>query len=76
MNINIHRDGQQYGPFTLEQVQGYVSDGTLLPTTDLAWHEGMAEWEPLQSVVARLVSTSSPIPPPPPPPPFTNTLRV
>jgi hypothetical protein len=54
MNISIYRDGQQYGPYTLEQVQEYVSDGTLIPASDLAWHDGMTEWLPLNDVLSQL----------------------
>jgi hypothetical protein len=73
MNISIHRDGQQYGPYTLEQVQQHVADGTLLPATDLAWCEGMTEWEPLQSVVARLVPAPPPVPQSLVPPPLESS---
>ena len=38
MNIHIQRDGQQMGPYPLEQVNEYLAQGTLLPT-DPAWHE-------------------------------------
>ena len=43
MNIHIQRDGQQMGPYTLEQINEYLTQGALL-ATDSAWHEGMIEW--------------------------------
>ena len=44
MNYYISRDGQQFGPYTLAEVQRYVADGNIL-LTDLAHSEGMAGWE-------------------------------
>lgn len=41
MDIYIHRDGQQQGPFTLEQLQGM----DLTPDTPV-WYEGLADWQP------------------------------
>jgi GYF domain 2 len=49
MQIFIHRDGQQYGPYPIERVPGYIASGDLLPS-DLAWHEGAADWMPLGQV--------------------------
>ena len=49
MNIYITRNGQQLGPYTLEQIQSQVNSGALLPA-DLAWCEGMANWAPLSDV--------------------------
>ena len=43
MDIHIQRDGQQMGPYTLEQINEYLTQGALL-ATDSAWHEGMIEW--------------------------------
>jgi hypothetical protein len=68
MDILIHRDGQQYGPYTLELLQEYVSKGTLIPATDLAWYEGMGEWLPLKDVLLRLTPAAPPTPQPSGPP--------
>ena len=43
MQIYLSRDGQQMGPYSLEQIQACLADGSVLPT-DLAWHEGMTDW--------------------------------
>ena len=51
MNIHISRDGQQFGPYTLEDAQTHLASGSLLPH-DLAWVEGATEWRPLSEVVA------------------------
>ena len=49
MLIYINRNGQQFGPFTLEQVNGALATGQLL-ATDLAFYEGLPQWVPLSQV--------------------------
>ena len=41
--IHVTRDGQDFGPFEIEAVNGYLQDGFLFPT-DLAWYKGLARW--------------------------------
>ena len=36
--IHVMRDGQQFGPYTIEDINTYLAQGTLLPT-DQAWYE-------------------------------------
>ena len=50
MKIHISRDGQQFGPYSPDQVREYLSTGEILPT-DLAWHEGAADWLPVKDVL-------------------------
>lgn len=76
MQIHINRAGQQLGPFSIEEVNRKLSDGTLSPT-DQAWYEGAAGWAPLSGVPgvtipsvsvsaqpAMPIRQSSPFPPP------------
>jgi len=49
MMIHISRDGEQFGPYSSEQVQEYLAAGQLLPT-DLAWYEGASDWVPVTAV--------------------------
>ena len=49
MQIYIHRNGQELGPFSLERVNQMLIAGELEPT-DQAWHEGMTEWGRLESL--------------------------
>ncbi len=49
MMIHISRDGDQFGPYSPEQVQEYLASGQLLPT-DLAWYEGAADWVPVTEI--------------------------
>jgi len=50
MEILIHRDGKQLGPFSEDQVRKQLANGSL-SSTDLAWHDGLAEWLPLSQVL-------------------------
>ena len=49
MLIHIQRDGHQFGPYTLEDLNQYLVDGSLLPS-DLAWYEGVSDWIPMNQV--------------------------
>ncbi len=58
MEIHIARDGKQFGPFPLEEVQRQLAAGTLLPT-DFAWTTGAAGWVPLGSFPGLTVVSAS-----------------
>ncbi len=49
MQIYVHREGQQFGPYSVEQAKSYIASGNLL-RTDLAWHDGATVWLPLEEV--------------------------
>ena len=49
MMIHISRDGQQFGPYTLEDARAHLASGALL-ATDQAWYEGAPDWMPLDQV--------------------------
>ena len=53
MQVTINRDGQQYGPYPIEDAAAHLATGGLLPT-DWAWAEGMTDWAPLGEVVAAM----------------------
>jgi hypothetical protein len=53
MNYFITRDGQQYGPYTLADLQRYVASGEIL-LTDLARSEGMSEPLPVSQIVGTI----------------------
>lgn len=48
MNLLIHRDGQQYGPYTLDEARALLANGNLVPT-DLALPDGATDWKPLST---------------------------
>ena len=61
MRILVHRNGQQLGPFTLEEVRTYLANGSIAPG-DLAWQEGTTEWVPVISLTgAPGVGTGTPL---------------
>lgn len=60
-------NGQQTGPFTIQQLQQYAMNGQFTPQS-YVWKQGMAQWE-YASAVPELASLfSAPTPPPPPMP--------
>ncbi len=51
MHFQISRNGQVYGPYTLDDLHRYVGTGNVLPS-DLAKSEEMAEWLPVSQILA------------------------
>jgi len=64
MQIYISRDGEQNGPYGIEDVNAYLEDGTLLPT-DLACQEDMTEWVPISQIPGVVMPANSAAPPMP-----------
>lgn len=75
MNYMLMRDGQQYGPYTLADLQRYVAAGNIL-VSDLVKSEGMDNWVPLSQIIGNIpvpvpaapqwtAPPASPYPPPP-----------
>ena len=60
MTYIVDRDGQQYGPYTLEQLRGYVTAGSIVPTDITRQVESGAV-----ASVATLLERSSALNPPP-----------
>ena len=56
MDIYIHKNGENLGPFTLEQVKERLARNDFT-STDHAWHEGLEGWIPLEDL---LVAVSPP----------------
>lgn len=50
MLYHVSREGQVYGPYTLEDLERYLQSGNVLPT-DLARAEGSEQWVPVSQVV-------------------------
>lgn len=53
MNYFIQRGDQQYGPYTLGDLQLYVQQGNVSPS-DLARSEGMTDWVPVSQVIGNI----------------------
>ena len=50
MNLHVSRDGQTFGPYTVEQAKSFLESNQLLPT-DYALVEGSSEWKLLPDVL-------------------------
>jgi len=59
MTYQLSRDGQLFGPYTIEDLQRYLASGNVM-LTDLAKGEGMTDWVP----VSQLLQPGAPPPPP------------
>ena len=58
MKIHIDRNGERFGPYSIEEINAYLANGTLLPS-DLAWKDGMTTWLPVQQISGVVVATGS-----------------
>jgi len=63
MEIWIGRDGERHGPYQEDDVRQWLRSGQLSPA-DLAWYEGLADWQPLSVLFPDMVAA--------PPPAATN----
>jgi hypothetical protein len=59
MQIYVGKNGQQLGPFSLEEVNRKLADGTFA-AADLAWYEGAAGWAPLSGVPGVMIHRAAP----------------
>jgi TPR repeat protein len=57
---HILKDGQNLGPYFIDEIRARLNNGELVPD-DLAWTEGMAEWQPVRTLLSQTPSS----PPPP-----------
>ena len=64
--FHISINGQQAGPFNMQQLQQLVMNGQLTTTT-FVWKTGMAEWAEANKLI-ELQQLFNAAPPPPPPP--------
>ncbi|MHB1272277.1 MAG: RDD family protein [Rhodanobacter sp.] len=70
MEIWIGRDGERHGPYPEDEVRQWLQSGRL-SRDDLAWYEGLADWQPL-SVLFPDAAGSTPAPGVPPLPQTTT----
>ena len=61
MKYFIQRELNEYGPYTLADMQRYVAQGSIL-LTDLTRSEGMTEWVPVSQVIGNIPAPAA-IPP-------------
>jgi hypothetical protein len=63
MTYQVSRNGQMYGPYTLEDLRRYVASGNVLPT-DMAKSEDMPDWLPVAQILGTTSATSAAVPTP------------
>ena len=66
MQVHLERSGQQFGPYSIEEINAYLSSGQVLPT-DMAWYDGAPGWVPLPQVPGVQAGDPPPAPSVPPP---------
>lgn len=50
MQIYIVKNGQQSGPFSVDQIKSML-DSNMITVRDLAWHDGLTQWRPIHEIV-------------------------
>jgi hypothetical protein len=58
MKYFIKRGEENFGPYSLAEVQEYVQSGRVI-TTDLAQSEGMPEWVPVTQILGNIPAASA-----------------
>jgi len=71
MQFFVQHQGQQTGPFTIDQIRAGLAAGTYQPS-DLGWRNGLPEWQPLSTLLA----ANSALPPGFPEQPETSKLAI
>jgi len=59
MTYQVSRNGQMYGPYTLEDLQRYVAAGNIL-LSDLAKGEDMSDWVPVAQILGSAAAPPAP----------------
>jgi GYF domain 2 len=61
MTYQVSRNGQMYGPYTLEDLRRYVASGNV-QLTDMAKSEDMPDWLPVAQILGTAVPAAAPTP--------------
>jgi uncharacterized RDD family membrane protein YckC len=66
MEVWIGRQGERLGPYRDEEVRQWLREGKVR-TDDLAWHEGLTDWQPLSAMFPEdaAAAPEQPVPQPP-----------
>lgn len=59
MEIWIGRDGERHGPYKEEEVRQWLRSGQV-KGSDLAWREGLADWQPLSTLFSDVTPDAAP----------------
>src|SRR5271170_5454620 len=79
MDYLVRRGEEQFGPYTLAELQEYAQSGRVLPT-DLAKSEGLADWVPVSQILGNIpapvaVAANTTVAPPEPTVPLPPNLH-
>jgi hypothetical protein len=79
MDYLVRRGEEQFGPYTLAELQEYAQAGRVLPT-DLAKSEGLADWVPVSQILGNIpapvaVPVTTTVAPPEPTVPLPPNLH-
>ncbi len=58
MTYQVSRNGQMYGPYTLDDLRRYVASGNIL-LTDMAKSEEMPDWVPVAQILGTAAGTAA-----------------
>lgn len=61
-NIYIHKNEQQHGPYTEDQVRNFLYEGRFT-SSDMGWTEGAADWKPIGEMLSTTPNQPPPVPP-------------
>ena len=61
MQIYLLKNGQQVGPYTVEVIRGMLSTRHIA-LTNQAWHEGLTDWQPLNTFLPSPPKPTAPFP--------------
>ena len=61
MELYLHQNGEQVGPYTEDQISSMLASGGL-SQNDIVWHEGLTEWQPIHVVFSLSAAIALPAP--------------
>ena len=61
MQIFIHRDNQQQGPFSVDEINDRLRNGTVIASGTFAWYEGCPGWITLDRVPGVFMLNTPPV---------------
>ena len=61
MTYQVSRNGQMYGPYTLDDLRRYVASGNIL-LTDIAKSEEMTDWVPVEQILGATAGPAAGVP--------------
>ncbi|SVE12061.1 uncharacterized protein METZ01_LOCUS464915, partial [marine metagenome] len=59
MQIHVNKNGQQYGPYSVEELRAYLTQGSL-SVEDYAWYEGLPSWVQINQIQGLSSADSNP----------------